>query len=353
MFGDILVLAIEVKNKLNKDNLVPERAFLSARKGGFALESAEKIQILLSTYNGEAYLRQQLDSYVNLDGFDKVKVLIRDDGSSDGSVDIIKEYVEKYGFELIEGENIGLNASLHALCEASDPECKYFAFSDQDDVWLPDKLSRAREALDALDNSVPNLYAASSSLTDVELNVTGHTLIPKRPLTFYNAMIQNVCVGHTQVCNRALIEILRQQYSDDIYVHDSWTYLVASAFGKVIYDDKQTTLYRQHGNNAIGYKSGFSNFVMRLKRLKLNKSRCYSYQLKAFYDCYGKELDSELSSEVERYFAKQRGFFKRLGYIMTTKMYRQTKIEGIVFRMMYLFGKYNLKNNSKKEKIGK
>ena len=328
---------------------MPERAFLSTEKGGFALDT-EKIQILLSTYNGEAYLRYQLDSFVALDNFDEVKVLIRDDGSTDATVEIIKEYVEKYGFELIEGENVGLNASLHALIEACDTECKYFAFSDQDDVWLPSKLTRAKETLDSLDASVPNLYAASSSIVDRELSVMGHTLIPKRPLSFYNAMIQNVCVGHTQVCNRALIELLRKHFSDDIYVHDSWTYLVATAFGKAVYDKAQTTLYRQHESNVIGYKSGLSNTLMRIKRLKTGKSRRYSYQLKAFYECYGKELDKAYAHEVERYFANQGCFFKRLGYIMTTKMYRQTKIEGIVFRLMYLFGRYNLKSNSRKGK---
>lgn len=310
---------------------------------------ADKIQILLSTYNGEAYLRDQLDSYTQLEGFEDIKVLIRDDGSQDGTVAIIKEYVEKYGFELIEGENVGLNASLHALVLASDPECKYFAFSDQDDFWLPDKLSRARAYLDGLDNSMPNLYSACSTLTDAELKPIGHTLIPKRPLTFYNAMIQNVCVGHTQVCNRALIDILAKEFSEDIYVHDSWTYLTATAFGTSYYDKRQTTLYRQHGSNVIGYKSGISSIFMRLKRLRSGKSRCYSYQLKAFYDCYGDALSADLRAEVEKYFSRQRGFFKRLGYILTTKMYRQTRIEGIVFRLMYLFGRYNLKNTKNKE----
>lgn len=303
------------------------------------------IQILLSTYNGEAHLREQLNSYLGLDGFDKVKVLIRDDGSTDGTLEILKEYVDKHGFELIEGENIGLNASMHELIKACDTEnCKYFAFSDQDDSWLPCKLERARTALDALDDSVPNLYAASSSLTDESLNITGHTLIPKRPLTFYNAMIQNVCVGHTQVCNRELIKLLRLHFSDDIYVHDSWNYTIASAFGKVIYDNEQTTLYRQHESNAIGYKSGFSSFLMRVKRLKSGKSRRYSYQLRAFYDLFGEEIPKPFRDEMDRYFKKQRNFFTRLGYIMTTKMYRQTKIEGIVFRLMYLFGRYKIKN---------
>ena len=309
------------------------------------------IQILLSTYNGERHIREQLDSFVGLDGFDKIKVLIRDDGSTDGTIPILREYVEKYGFELIEGENIGLNASMHELIKACDTEnCKYFAFSDQDDVWLPCKLQRAREHLDRLDNSVPNLYASSSTLTDENLKPTGHTLIPKRKLSFYNAMIQNVCVGHTQVCNAELIKLLRPHFSEEIYVHDSWNYTVATSFGQVIYDKEQTTLYRQHDSNVIGYKSGVSNFKMRLRRLKTGKSRYYTYQLKAFYSLYGEAIPKPYRDEMDRYFKKQRNFFTRLGYIMTTKMYRQTFMEGFVFRLMYLFGRYNFFNQNENPK---
>lgn len=338
-FGDIL-------SKIT----LPERAFLST----FSLKEGsgvKRIQILLSTYNGEAHLREQLDSYVALDGFDEVKVLIRDDGSGDGTLDILQEYVEKYGFVVIKGENIGLNASMHELVQACDLDCDYFAFSDQDDVWLPWKLKRAITALDSLDNSVPRLYAACSALTDNDLKVKGHTLIPKRPLTFYNAMIQNVCIGHTQVINRELIKLLRLHFSDDIYVHDSWAYTVATAFGEAIYDKERTTLYRQHGNNSIGYEtSRIKNFFKRLKRLKSGKSRRYSYQLRAFYDLYADTIPQEYRTEMDRYFAKQKNFFTRFGYIWTTKMYRQTRLEGVVFRLMYLFGRYNLKNKNEKDK---
>jgi glycosyltransferase involved in cell wall biosynthesis len=307
----------------------------------------KKIQILLSTYNGEAHLREQLDSYLALNGFESVKVLIRDDGSTDGTLDILHEYVDKHGFELIEGENVGLNASMHQLVQACDLECDYFSFSDQDDVWLPDKLERASDALDKEDGSIPLLYSACSTITDDSLAPKGHTLIAKRPLSFYNSMIQNACIGHTQVCNRELIKLLRMHFSDDIYVHDSWVYTVATAFGKAIFDPTCVALYRQHTNNVIGYEtSKLKNFMKRLKRLRTGKSRRYSYQLRAFCDLYGDMIPDEYMRECKKYFEKQRNFFTRLGYIMTTKMYRQTRLEGVIFRLMYLFGKYNLKNKS-------
>lgn len=310
----------------------------------------KRIQILLSTYNGEKHLREQLDSYLELDNLDEIKVLIRDDGSTDSTRQILDEYAEKYGFEVIYGENIGLNASLHELVLRCDMSCEYFSFSDQDDVWRKDKLKRAVDALDALDGSIPLLYSACSSITDDELRVKGKTLVPKRPLSFYNAMIQNACIGHSQVCNRALIELLRPCFSSDIYVHDSWVYTVATAFGKAIHDKERTTLYRQHGNNAIGYETGkIKNLIKRIKRLKSGKSRRYTYQLRAFCELYDEKIPAEYRAECEKYFKKQKCFFTRLGYIMTTKMYRQTLGEGLIFRLMYLFGRYNFKKEDKKE----
>jgi rhamnosyltransferase len=86
--------------------------------------------------------------------------------------------------------------------------------------------------------------------------------------------------------------------------------------------------------------------MKRLKRLRTGKSRRYSYQLRAFCDLYGDMIPDEYMRECKKYFEKQRNFFTRLGYIMTTKMYRQTRLEGLIFRLMYLFGKYNLKNKS-------
>ena len=308
-------------------------------------ERLKDIQIFLSTYNGEKYLKQQLDSFVSLSNFDRIKVLVRDDGSRDGTRQILREYRDRYGFEVIEGENIGLNASMHELVLASDPECRYFAFSDQDDVWLPDKLKKAAEMLFLFsDEDEPALYAASSTLVDVNLNPIGHTMIPKRRPSFYNAMVQNVCVGHTQVCNRAALELLKKGHSPDVMVMDYWVYTLVSATGRIIYDPVYTTLYRQHGNNVIGYSSSRSkNFKMRMGRLKSRQSEKNTKQLSAFLDLYGEDIPERYRREGEKFLKNQRNFFTRLGYIFTTKAYRQSFAENIVFRMMYLFGRYKVK----------
>ncbi len=305
------------------------------------------IQILLSTYNGEKYLRQQLDSYTALSNFDRVKVLIRDDGSTDSTREILEEYRGKYGFDLIYGENVGLNASMHELVLASDGECKLFSFSDQDDVWCPDKLERAAAALmPHADSEIPVLYAASSVLVDNDMRELGHTNIPKRAPSFYNALVENVCVGHTQVCNRKTIELLKQGTSSDVMVMDYWVYTLVSAIGKVIYDPVYTTLYRQHGDNVIGYSSSkWQSFKIRIKRLSSRRSELNTRQLMGFLELYGGIIPDEYRREGEKFLKRQRNFFTRLGYIFTTKAYRQKFSERFVFRAMYLFGRYKIKKH--------
>ena len=303
-----------------------------------------KIQILLSTYNGEKYIREQLDSYLALENYENVKVLIRDDGSTDKTLEILEQYRKKHGFEIISGENIGLNASMYELMKNRDRNCDYYSFSDQDDVWQKDKLVRAIEFLSKEDNSLPVLYAACSYLTDEDLNINGNTFVPKKKLSFYNAMVQNVCPGHSQVANKALMDVLSEVYSDKMIVLDYWTYLLGSAIGKVVFDSKPTTLYRQHTSNAIGCEhSRFKVLKNRISRVKTKKSVLNAVQLKALCDTAGETIPEEYRKEADRFFKCQKKFFTRLGYVFSSKVYRQTAVETLIFKFMYLFGRYNIK----------
>lgn len=303
--------------------------------------AGQSVQILLSTYNGEAYLREQLDSYLALDPLLSLRVLIRDDGSTDGTRQILEEYRQRYGFTVILGDNVGLNRSMYALVAARDPSCDYYAFSDQDDVWLPDKLTRAATALRGAEE--PCLYAGSSQITDATLRVQGCTRVPTRPPSFYNAMVENVCIGHTLVVNRALMDLYATGFSPDIFVFDWWMYLLASSHGRVICEDSRSTLYRQHGDNAIGYRTDRLGVLRtRIRRALTGKSYYAARQLRAFCRVYAATLPLPMTQEADRFFAAQRHFFARLCYACRTRAYRQTRIEGLIFRLMYLFGRYTI-----------
>lgn len=308
------------------------------------IDSHKPIQILLSTFNGEKYLREQLDSYLSLEGFENVRVLIRDDGSEDGTLAILDEYQERYGFTLVKGENIGINASYSELLHHADVECEYFALSDQDDVWLPQKFSRAVKALDQLDSSKALLFASSTMITDADLAPMGKSVLPAKGVSFFNAMVQNVCSGHTQVFNRRLLQELRTHgFSNAVYI-DHWIYLVASGIGKVVFDEEPTVLHRQHGANAVGYEqNSLKNFQKRLMRLlKQAKQDPSALQLKDFYSGFAEKLPELYRKELIMYFSSQKNLFTRISYAIKTKVFRQKNIETFIFMFLYVLNKYKI-----------
>ncbi len=310
--------------------------------------SLKKIQILLSTYNGEAHVREQLDSFLALDNAEEVSVFIRDDGSTDGTRAILKEYESLDGFRVIYGENVGLNASLQILFEQADPECLYYAYSDQDDVWLPEKLSLAAAALDKESATAPVMYTARSYLTDSRGNRIGVTRIPKRPPSFPNAMVQNVCIGHTQVYNRPMLALLRDNYTEGMFVTDHWAYLLVAAFGKIVYDETPTTLYRQHESNAIGYGHNRRTVLRnRFRRTLAGVPLSHAKQLIAFRERCGDRLCARDRTELDRFLDARRNFFTRLGYLFRARAHRQSFFENLGFRTLYLFGRYNEKQKTK------
>ncbi|MCY1713490.1 glycosyltransferase [Caproiciproducens galactitolivorans] len=307
------------------------------------METDRKIQILLSTYNGEKYLREQLDSYLKLEGFENIKVLIRDDGSTDSTPDILDEYHQNCGFEIVKGQNLGVNRSMFELFRLSDKTCDYFALSDQDDVWLPCKFKIALDKLEQYDSNLPLLFASCSQVVTKDLKPLGSTLIPKKGVGFFNAMVQNVTPGHTQVFNLALMQQLIENYTKNILVMDWWIYLVASGIGKVVFTNQFTVLHRQHGDNAVGYElNKRKNFLHRIKRIRSDQANAISIQLQAFFNCYQSKIKQENKEEVDRYFIYQKSFISRFFYVLKCRTYRQTGLETIAFKVLYLFGKYNL-----------
>lgn len=307
------------------------------------METGKKVQILLSTYNGERYLREQLDSYLTLNNFKDCTVLIRDDGSTDGTWSILEEYREKCGFQVERGEHKGTNASYQWLLENSDPTCRFFAFSDQDDVWLPQKLSHAVEELERLPQGKRLLFASRSQITDEALRPTGTSCDPMRGVSFFNAMVQNVLPGHTQVFNAKLRDDLCQHGILKAHVVDWWVYLVAAARGEIVFSQTCDVLHRQHGDNAVGYKLGaISSLQRKLEYIRQGKGNAISQQLQAFSQIYDGELPEEYGQELANYLWGFGSLSKRLGYLRKSRVYRQKKSEDWKFRLLYALGKYDL-----------
>lgn len=222
------------------------------------LELMEDILILMSTYNGEKYISEQIESIISQKGV-IIHLLIRDDGSNDSTVRIIQHYISLYPntIGLIKGSNIGWKESFFYLLQYAQKHYpfKYYAFADQDDIWLPEKLKRAVELM-SQHNSLPTLYC-SNLIYYKEGKAQG--VIYKKDFfsTYKNCLIRNYAIGCTIVLNNRLLRLIVKEIPQLSIAHDYWCYMVASLCGKVIIDPMALIFYRQHNENQIGCKGGF------------------------------------------------------------------------------------------------
>lgn len=226
------------------------------------MNNQPEIEILLATYNGERFLREQIDSIL-AQNYANWRVLARDDGSTDGTVSIFKEYEERLPgrFRMLP-ESAGTGHpkwNFLQLMEASTSE--YICFADQDDVWLPQKLTLTMQAMGRLEarrgKNIPLLAFTDLRVVDENLTTIAdslwklHCLNPRQVNHFARLLGQNVVTGSTVMANRRLVE-LALRMPEEADMHDSWVALVASAFGAGEAVPVQTVLYRQHGGNMLG-----------------------------------------------------------------------------------------------------
>lgn len=213
----------------------------------------QSIQVLLSSYNGEQYLQEQLDSIMRQKNV-TLGLLVRDDGSSDITCDILTQYeMHNQNINVIKSSNIGAVKSFLDLIVMSGGY-DFYAFADQDDVWDEDKLEIAIQQLSDYDE-IPAMYYSNLRVVDKSLNVISnkmHTDI--RALDLEEILLgKNNATGCTMVINRNLMQLLKQYYPNKVIMHDSWIYAVCkSVNGKIIYDETPRMSYRQHMNNVLG-----------------------------------------------------------------------------------------------------
>ena len=209
----------------------------------------KSVTVLLSTYNGEKYLGEQLESIVAQKGVD-TRIIARDDGSTDQTTAILEEWKGKADLSWYDGGNLGPALSFMDLLKNAGG-AEYYALSDQDDYWLSDKLRTAVDALEKYDRR-PALYFCQTELVDKDLNRIDSVIIHPR-LTFGEALVYHFVGGCTMVMNRALRDIIIKYTPGYLSMHDVWIYDVAQAIGAhVVFDATPHILYRQHGDNVIG-----------------------------------------------------------------------------------------------------
>lgn len=261
------------------------------------------VRILLATYNSRGYIGQMIESLL-LQDYPKVRIVVSDDGSDDGTDRILEEYALRYPDTIIHyrsGLRFGCAQKhfMHLLRRFQDSP--YIMFCDQDDVWHEDKVSKTLDLMRRTesDAGVPVLVHTDLRVVDRDLRVIApsfckHSGLDGNRLAFRQLLVQNVVTGCTVMVNGALAHIACEGCAaDNMLMHDWWLALLASACGKVAFLDEQTIDYRQHGNNSVGAKNVRSAKYL-LDRLKTGKSRRSmvdaAHQAQAFLDCYSEYM---------------------------------------------------------------
>ena len=218
------------------------------------------ICILMSTYNGEKYLAEQLQSIENQTHINW-RLIISDDGSTDDTLNIAKQFQEKWGYnrlEIRQGPRKGFCQNF--LSMACDPNIRadLYAFSDQDDVWMTDKLSRAIIFFLSRNQNKVTLYATRTEIVDENLKHLGYSPEFSLPKSFRNAIVQSIAGGNTMVFNFTTKVFLEEANVIDAVSHDWWLYqIVSGSGGSIIYDTRPSLLYRQHDSSLIGNNNSF------------------------------------------------------------------------------------------------
>lgn len=297
------------------------------------------IKVLLSTYNGEKYLHQQLDSVLSQKNV-TVRLLIRDDGSKDATLKILTEFSQKYdNVKLIKGDNIGCIKSFFSLIENGIEEnIEYYAFCDQDDIWLPDKLSIAIEKIKDY-NTIPTLYCSNLNV----VNESGEFIRSMYPTnTIPNkefSLLSNIATGCTCVMNKALLKLfLYFGEPNNAVMHDWWIYCLACFFGKVVYDPRAYINYRQHSSNVYGARS--NSLSVKLKNIlhsyfNSNQEHYREKQAQEFLQIVNADVSTE-DNRVINAIANYRANISKKGGLA----FSRTLIPGINFplRLRILLG---------------
>ena len=255
----------------------------------------------MSTYNGEKYIQEQLDSLYSQQGVE-VSLLVRDDGSNDSTKEILSANAKIHNLNWYQGGHRNVAKSFFELMKNSaETNCEYIAFCDQDDVWDHDKLKIAIEQLKKITG--PALYYSGQRLVDENLNfIEDHKLNKDRSLK--TRFVLSDFAGCTGVFNKALLNEIVLFEPDYMLMHDTWILRICLALGgKVIVDPEPRIYYRQHSGNALGLGHGLSDSIKQVKRY------IYEYQIervtRELVRGYGNKMISEYR-ELSEWICKYR-----------------------------------------------
>lgn len=305
----------------------------------------KKVLVLMSTYNGVAYLKDQLDS-IRLQKDVHIELLVRDDGSKDNTITLLKRYQADYEdliVEIIEGNNIGSTASFTELIKYAYhifiDKYDYFSLADQDDYWLENKLNRAVSMLEELDDTGANTYCSDTKVVDASLKLIEGIRPRKVFLTKERALARNIATGCTMVFNKRALELYAVKCPEYIKIHDHALFLICTFLGTVIYDKESYILYRQHGHNQIGGSDSIFNRTKDRFKQKGNLNEHYLEKTaKSFLESFS-DLLSPQDIELIKSMAEYRtSIAKRMKLLFNPAISKEEFEDNLFFKLKVLLG---------------
>jgi glycosyltransferase involved in cell wall biosynthesis len=307
------------------------------------LTALPTVAIVMSAYNAERYLAEQIDSILSQHGA-QMRLYVRDDGSTDGTAALLDAYAQRdFRLRYQRGSNLGAGQSFLQAIADCPFDARYYGFADADDVWLPDKIEYSIALLEELIASLesprtPAAICTRLRVVDQALQPIGQTPVPRIGLRFDNALVDTVTSGASMLMNPAAFELLRSARPAKVVMHDAWAYLVLSAFGALRFGERPTILYRQHATNVVGTSFGWKRLLgIRLRRLRTPSG--YWDQALQFRALFGQRLDPAKRAVLERYVGYRASLPRRLAFALNPSVRAQSRKANLFYRLLFLLGR--------------
>lgn len=302
----------------------------------------EKINVLMSCYNGGKFIEEQIKSILEQKTDRKIELYIRDDGSKDNTKDILKKYENVENIHVIYGKNAGVMRSFFELLDVCE-DADYYAFADQDDIWFEDKLEKAVNQIGIKD--IPVLYCSDFYNWNYDTGEVTPCRHLSEPFTIVKSIVNgDSSFGFTQVLNPAMRELalryMKKKPHLEQYSHDMWCHLLAICFGELIYDKSCTAKYRRHGNNVSTQElhggNMLSHRIWQIKQFLFGANgKLFRKDMLIFFDIYKDKMSAEQIKVFDLFLHDG----NRLKKVFWKERIRITWIDEVAIRVLFLLGK--------------
>lgn len=297
-----------------------------------------KVLVLMSTYNGGKYILAQIESILSQENVD-VELLIRDDGSTDETIDIINRLSTKYSkkISVIIGKNLGYeNSFLQLLFNAKNAD--FYAFADQDDVWDANKLSVAIHKLTEFQQT-PALYYSNVRVTNAQLQYS-HELEHRGYNKKACKLLNSGAMGCTIVLNKELLVILQKYQPQKKWPHDYWIMTVALYVGIVYYDSSSHMSYRQHSKNVTGGDIKLQHKLVKLMQgLKGYYKNKWSYLAYELLNGFSEYISADDKIILEYFRDYQKNILYKINLLTKSSITKNNIIKDFFLELSILLNK--------------